>query len=36
MVKTDDFDGRMPDLLFVRQERLAIVEQKAVRGHRIW
>ena len=32
MVKTDDFDGRMPDLLFVRQERLHIVQQKAVRG----
>ena len=32
MVKTDTFGGRMPDLLFVRQERLDIVEQKAVSG----
>ena len=32
MVKTDDFGGRMPDLLFVRQERLAIMQQKAVYG----
>jgi Uma2 family endonuclease len=32
MVQTDDFGGRMPDLLFVRQERLAIVQQKAVYG----
>lgn len=32
MVQTDDFGGRMPDLLFVRRERLDIVQQKAVRG----
>ena len=32
MVKTDTFGGRMPDLLFVRQERLNIVQQQAVRG----
>ena len=32
MVKTETFGGRMPDLLFVRQERLAIVQQKAVYG----
>ena len=32
MVKTDDFGGRMPDLLFVRQERKEIVQQKAVYG----
>jgi len=32
MVKTDDFGGRMPDLLFVRQERLDIIRQKAVYG----
>ncbi len=32
MVKTDDFGGRMPDLLFVRQERGDIVQQKAVYG----
>ncbi len=32
MVKTDEFGGRMPDLLFVRQERLEIVQQKAVYG----
>lgn len=32
MVKTDMFGGRMPDLLFVRQERLDIVQQMAVRG----
>jgi Uma2 family endonuclease len=32
MVKTDDFGGRMPDLLFVRQERLDIIQQKAVYG----
>lgn len=32
MVKTDDFGGRMPDLLFVRQERIQIVQQKAVYG----
>lgn len=32
MVKTDGFGGRMPDLLFVRQERLGIVDQLAVRG----
>lgn len=32
MVKTDTFGGRMPDLLFVRQERTAIVQQKAVYG----
>ncbi len=32
MVKTDTFGGRMPDLLFVRQERMEIVQQQAVRG----
>lgn len=32
MVKADDFGGRMPDLLFVRQERREIVQQKAVYG----
>ncbi len=32
MVKTEDFDGRMPDLLFVRQERSHIVQQRAVYG----
>ncbi len=32
MVKTDTFGGRMPDLLFVRQDRLAIVEKKAIVG----
>lgn len=32
MVKTDTFGGRMPDLLFVRQDRLEIVQQKAVFG----
>ena len=32
MVKTDTFAGRMPDLLFVRQERSALVQQKAVYG----
>ena len=32
MVKTGDFGGRMPDLLFVKQERLAIMQQKAVYG----
>jgi Uma2 family endonuclease len=32
MVKTDNFGGRMPDLLFVRQERMDIVQQKAVYG----
>ena len=32
MVKTDTFGGRMPDLLFVKQENSAIVQQKAVRG----
>jgi Uma2 family endonuclease len=32
MVKTDDFGGRMPDLLFIRQERIQISEQKYVNG----
>ncbi len=32
MVRSDEFGGRMPDLLFVRQERMAIVQQKAVYG----
>jgi Uma2 family endonuclease len=32
MVKTDTFAGRMPDLLFVRQDRIEIVRQKAVYG----
>jgi Uma2 family endonuclease len=32
MVETDEFGGRMPDLLFVRHDRLEIVQQKAVYG----
>lgn len=32
MVKTEEFDGRMPDLLFVKQEKSAIVQQRAVYG----
>jgi Uma2 family endonuclease len=32
MVKAGDIDGRMPDLLFVRQERLDICRQKGVFG----
>lgn len=32
MVKMDTFSGRMPDLLFVREERMDIVQQQAVRG----
>ena len=32
MVKTETFGGRMPDLLFVRQERREIIQQKAVYG----
>lgn len=32
MVKTDTFGGRMPDLLFVREERREIIQQKAVYG----
>ena len=32
MVKTDDFGGRMPDLLFVKQSRLEIVQQRSVYG----
>ena len=32
MVQTSEFSGRMPDLLFVRQQRLDIVQQKAVYG----
>lgn len=32
MVKADHFGGRMPDLLFVRQERADIIQQKAVYG----
>ena len=32
MVKTDDFGGRMPDLLFVKQERMEIVQQRCVYG----
>jgi Uma2 family endonuclease len=32
MVETDEFGGRMPDQLFVRQDRLEIVQQKAVYG----
>ena len=32
MVKTEEFSGRMPDLLFVRQENIRIVEQKSVHG----
>lgn len=32
MVQIDGFGGRMPDLLFVRQERLNIIQQKAVHG----
>ena len=31
-VEIHQFRGRLPDLLFVRQERLAIVQQKAVYG----
>lgn len=32
MVRTAGFGGRMPDLLFVKQENSAIVQQKAVYG----
>ena len=32
MVQTDGFGGRMPDLLFVQQERRSIIQQKAVYG----
>ena len=32
MVKSNDFGGRMPDLLFVRQERIEIVQQNYVHG----
>ncbi len=32
MVELDEFGGRMPDLLFVRKDRLDIVRQKAVYG----
>lgn len=32
MVKTDEFGARLPDLLFVRQDRLHIVQQKGVFG----
>ena len=32
MVKTDDFGGRMADLLFVRQDRLGIAQQRSVYG----
>lgn len=32
MVRADNFDGRMPDLLFVKKERMDIVQQKAVYG----
>ncbi len=32
MVKTDDFGGRMPDVLFVKQERMEIVQQRSVYG----
>ena len=32
MVKTENFGGRMPDLLFVRKENLQIVQQRAVYG----
>ena len=32
MVKIDGFGGRMPDLLFVRQERRDIIRQEAVFG----
>ena len=32
MVQIDGFGGRMPDLLFVRQERREIIRQKAVYG----
>ncbi|HZO88290.1 MAG TPA: Uma2 family endonuclease [Chthonomonadaceae bacterium] len=31
-VKINDYRGRLPDLLFVRQERLDIVEQRAIYG----
>lgn len=32
MVRTDAFGGRMPDLLFVKAEHSAVVQQKAVLG----
>jgi Uma2 family endonuclease len=32
MIKADEFGGRMPGLLFVRQDRHEIVKQKAVYG----
>ncbi len=32
MIKIDDFGGRMPDLLFVRQDNIKILKQKAVYG----
>jgi Uma2 family endonuclease len=32
MVQADAFGGRMPDLLYVRKERMEIVQQKAVYG----
>jgi Uma2 family endonuclease len=32
LIQTDEFGGRMPDLLFVRQDRLDIVRQRAVYG----
>lgn len=32
MVQIDGFGGRMPDILFVRQECLGIIQQKAVHG----
>jgi Uma2 family endonuclease len=31
-VKIDDYRGRLPDLLFVRQDRIGIVDQRAVYG----
>jgi Uma2 family endonuclease len=31
-VRIDDFTGRLPDLVFVRKERLAIFQQRAIYG----
>jgi Uma2 family endonuclease len=31
-VEINEFDGRLPDLLFVREERRSIVQQKAIYG----
>lgn len=32
LVQTDDFGGRMPDLLFVKQERRGIIGKKTIEG----